>query len=376
MEKKQKNSICRRLLPFLLTGLLLIAAGCRVRPYDGHITSAEVTSEEFVSESAETESTEESETAAPVSDSTDSETEDVTETSAETERTVETVTEEQTASSEEASANANLPWGENAPEIPAYSGEARITLNGGKPYFDVSVLGTECTASYGDLDTLGRCTGCEALIGRECMPTEKRGNISSVHPTAWHKDKYSFVDGESLYNRCHLIAYMFTGQNANEKNLITGTRYMNTLGMNDLENQVGDYLRTTGNHVYYRVTPVFSGDNLLADGVIMEAESIEDNGEGICFCVYAYNVQPGVEIDYATGDNRLAGEEETETAVSETETEADRIGSYVLNKKTKKFHLPDCEGIAQIREENREEYTGSRNELIRQGYKPCGGCKP
>lgn len=188
--------------------------------------------------------------------------------------------------------------------IPEYSGSPYVALNDNQPEFDESLFTTEAFETYSDLDSLGRCGVALANIGEELMPTEKRGSISSVKPTGWHSVQYDFVDGKSLYNRCHLIGFQLTAENANWKNLITGTRYLNVEGMLPFENMVGDYIKETGNHVLYRVTPVFEGDNLVASGVIMEAQSVEDKGEGILFCIYAYNVQPGVEIDYATGTSK------------------------------------------------------------------------
>jgi len=171
-----------------------------------------------------------------------------------------------------------------------------VTINGNKPSFFEEEYET-----YSQLDVLGRCGPAEACIGPALMPTEERGEIGMVKPTGWHTVKYDNVDGNYLYNRCHLIGYQLTGENANEKNLITGTRYFNVEGMLPFENQVADYIRDTGNHVMYRVTPVFTGSNLLADGVVMEAMSVEDSGAGICFHVFVYNKQPGIFIDYETG---------------------------------------------------------------------------
>ena len=189
-------------------------------------------------------------------------------------------------------------------EVPAYSGDPFVVLNGGNPYFEASELVTTSYETYGELDSLGRCTVTMACIGRDIMPTEERGSISSVKPTGWVQNYYDHVDGDALYNRAHLIGFQLTGENANKQNLITGTRYFNVEGMLPFENMVADYLREfRDHHVMYRVTPVFQGDDLVARGVIMEAYSVEDGGEGICFCVYVYNVQPGVVIDYATGEN-------------------------------------------------------------------------
>lgn len=191
-------------------------------------------------------------------------------------------------------------------DIPEYSGEPYVVINGNNPGFTESDFKTASFEKYSDLDELGRCQVAYANIGKDLMPTEERGSISEVKPSGWENKKYDTVDGKYLYNRCHLIGFQLTGENANKKNLITGTRYLNVTGMLPFENQVADYIKETGNHVLYRVTPIFEDDNLVASGVLMEAESVEDKGEEICFCVYVYNVQPGVTIDYATGDSKLA----------------------------------------------------------------------
>lgn len=203
--------------------------------------------------------------------------------------------------------------------VPAYDGYASVEVNNNDPVFtDEQVVQAQSAIesaregdvnpvqeleSYSPLDAEGRCGTAYALVGEEVMPTEERGSISKVHPTGWQSVRYDFVEGESLYNRSHLIGWALAGENANDKNLITGTRYMNTSGMNYYEELVGDYVYETGNHVLYRVTPVFSGDDLVARGVQMEGRSIEDDGAGVSFNVYCYNVQPGVGIDYGTGDN-------------------------------------------------------------------------
>ena len=201
-------------------------------------------------------------------------------------------------------------------DIPAYSGKPYVEINNNIPQFLTTDLTTSSYEYYSDLDSLGRCGTVYACIGQDLMPTEERGAIGSVKPTGWHTVKYDVVDGKYLYNRCHLIGYQLSGENANTKNLITGTRYMNVDGMLPFENMVADYVQETGNHVMYRVTPIFEGDNLLASGVQMEAQSVEDNGEGILFNVYCYNVQPEITIDYATGESNYEGsltatEEET-----------------------------------------------------------------
>ena len=191
-------------------------------------------------------------------------------------------------------------------DIPEYSGEPYVVLNDNWPDFDVEDLTTEPFEYYSELDSLGRCGVAYANVCLEIMPTEERGSIGQVKPSGWQTVKYDFVDGKYLYNRCHLIGYQLAGENANKQNLITGTRYMNVVGMLPFENMVDNYVEDTGNHVLYRVTPIFEGTNLGASGGRREAFSVEDEGEGICFNVFVYNVQPGVVIDYATGESRAA----------------------------------------------------------------------
>lgn len=291
----------------------------------------------------------------------------------------------------------------NAADVPAYSGEPYTAVNNNEPYFISDNLTTEAFENYSELDALGRCGVAYANVCLETMPTEKRGSISEVKPTGWHSVKYDNVDGKSLYNRCHLIGYQLTAENANQQNLITGTRYLNVDGMLPFENMVADYVKETDNHVLYRVTPIFTGDNLVADGVLMEGYSVEDEGDGICFCVYAYNVQPGITIDYATGDSWLSSEKGNSdsssggnSAVSQSAT--DKSGTqqaavqtesvketsapvstgteYILNTNTKKFHYPSCSSVKQMKASNKKEYTGSRDDLIAQGYDPCKKCNP
>ena len=189
-------------------------------------------------------------------------------------------------------------------DIPEYSGEPYVILQDNQPGFDLEDLTLEPFENYSELDSLGRCGVAYANICLEIMPTEPRGDIGQVKPSGWQSTKYDSVDGKYLYNRCHLIGYQLAGENANKQNLITGTRYMNVTGMLPFENMVDDYVEETENHVLYRVTPVFDGENLVASGVQMEAFSVEDEGEGVCFNVFVYNVQPGIVIDYATGESR------------------------------------------------------------------------
>lgn len=251
--------------------------------------------------------------------------------------------------------------------IPEFSGDPYVVINDNTPAFSESDLTTESFEEYSELDALNRCGVAYANISTDLMPTEDRGSIGQVKPSGWQTEKYDCVDGKYLYNRCHLIGFQLTGENANAENLITGTRYLNVDGMLPFENMVADYIKETGNHVLYRVTPVFEGDNLVAKGVQMEAWSVEDDGEGICFNVFCYNNQPGVVIDYATGDSHESGTDGKDDSGS---TE------YVLNTKSKKFHDADCGSVRDIGNGNLETYTGSRETLIAQGYAPCGNCKP
>ena len=250
-------------------------------------------------------------------------------------------------------------------EIPAYEGQPYVAVNGNQPYFTEDDLTEEAFESYSELDALNRCGVAYANVGVELMPTEERGSIGQVKPTGWQSAKYDCVDGKYLYNRCHLIGFQLTGENANVRNLVTGTRYLNIEGMLPFENMVADFVKETEMHVLYRVTPLFHEDDLVCEGVLMEGLSVEDGGEGISFCVFAYNVQPGVEIDYATGESQLAGQ--TDTGHAE---------DYVLNTSTKKFHYPDCPSVKKTQAENREKFHGTREELLQRGFQPCGRCLP
>lgn len=308
-----------------------------------------------------------------------------------------------TQESQQVTSATDVPTGEGTSafslrEIPAYSGTPYTEVNGNKPYFTEAELTTQSFETYSELDSLGRCGMAYANVGQDLMPTEPRGEIGAVKPSGWHLVKYDNVDGKYLYNRCHLIAYMLAAENANPQNLITGTRYLNVQGMLPFETKVCDYVKNTGNHVLYRVTPIFDGDNLLADGVLMEAYSVEDAGEGISFCVFAYNVQPGIGIDYATGDNwaessgtyqstaapvtveTLAPQPETDTAVQITPElsapQETQQTTYVLNTNTMKFHYPTCSSVDDMKEKNKQIYTGSRDEVINMGYVPCKRCNP
>ena len=272
--------------------------------------------------------------------------------------------------------------------IPAYSGSASVQVLDNVPQFTDADRARGGFEEYSDVDSLGRCGVAFALVGAETMPTEERGSIGMVKPSGWHTVRYDgLVDGNYLYNRCHLIGYQLAGENANVKNLITGTRYLNVEGMLPYENQVADYVERTGNHVLYRVTPVFEGENLVASGVQMEAWSVEDEGTGVSFDVYCYNVQPGISIDYATGGSSLAGDGSSAAAAQTEESSAaatsDQVSSsqetdrsYVLNTNTKKFHFDGCRALSRMKASNREDFTGTWQSLLDRGYSPCAICNP
>ena len=311
-------------------------------------------------------------------------------------------------------------------DIPAYSGALCININGGVPGFTAQDEARGAFMQFSELDFEGRCGEAFARIGTDTVSNDKRGDISSVHPSGWVQRKYSFVDDGMLYNRCHLIAHQLCGEDANERNLITGTRTFNVVGMLYYEELVGDYVRATGNHVLYRVTPLFAANDLVARGVQMEAKSIEDNGEAVQFNVFVYNVEPGVAIDYVTGESQesantpavaskgegtittaaaaraaqAAGESGASSSFAGNAGESSSAGAsgsgsgstsanasntasssaeqhdYILNVKNKKFHLPTCSAVNDIAAANRQDFTGTRDELIAKGYSPCGICKP
>ena len=311
-------------------------------------------------------------------------------------------------------------------DIPAYTGALCIDINHGMPGFTAQDEARGTFMQFSDLDFEGRCGTAFARIGPDTVSNEKRGDISQVHPSGWVQRKYSFVDDGMLYNRSHLIAHQLCGENANEKNLITGTRTFNAVGMLYYEELVGDYVRSTGNHVLYRVTPLFAANDLVARGVQMEAKSIEDNGEAVQFNVFVYNVEPGVAIDYVTGESQESadtpavaskgegtittaaaaraaqaadesgasssstgnasessdagasgsGSSSTSANASDTASSSAKQHDYILNMKNKKFHLPTCSAANDIAAANRQDFTGTRDELIAKGYSPCGICNP
>lgn len=316
-------------------------------------------------------------------------------------------------------------------DIPEYSGALCIDVNKGQPGFSADDAARESFMEFSELDFEGRCGTATGLIGPETVSNAERGDISQVHPSGWVQHRYSFVDREMLYNRSHLIAHQLCGEDANERNLITGTRTMNAVGMTYYEELVGNYVRRTNNHVLYRVTPLFAANDLVARGVQMEAESVEDGGQAIRFNVFVYNVEPGVKIDYVTGDNwessevpavKTKGEATTTrgtsgdaalsqyaaskgeagasgtsgssdtssstqaapSASSDAKTSGDSSSSastaeqqtYILNKRSHKFHRPECDSVQSMSPSNKEEFTGLRQTLIDEGYTPCRSCNP
>ena len=306
-----------------------------------------------------------------------------------------------------------------------------VEIDGNTPSFTVDDATTDAFQSFSQLDWLGRCGTAYACLGPETLPTDVRGDISEIHPSGWVQNFYDFIEGESLYNRSHLIAHCLSGQNANERNLITGTRHLNADAMEPIEAMVLDYIERTSNHVLYRVTPVFERDELVARGVQIEALSMEDGGQGVSLNVFLRNIQPGVAIDYATGDNwadetatngswadgtaaagswgagtgstaaggwgtgsTAAGGWGTPTAIAGASTlspisiaaASDQAASsssdtpatvtYVVNKNTGKFHYPSCSSVSKIKAKNRMDSDQTRDELIAQGYVPCKNCNP
>lgn len=316
--------------------------------------------------------------------------------------------EPQSAPAEDTNQQETEAVGENRPvtddgvlsyrDVPAFEGNPYVYVNDGEPTFtDEQRAAEPGHEHYGELDELGRCTTAFAMVGPETQPTEKRGSIGEVRPSGWQMAKYDFVEGKYLFNRCHLLGYQLTGENANPQNLITGTRYLNIQGMLPFENAVADYVDATGNHVLMAVTPIFEGDELVARGVHMMAESVEDGGEGVAFNVFCYNVQPGVVIDYGTGESMLeeeatllpdvsgaekapatasdGGGEASEKGATETD-EGKGVAVYVLNTNSKKFHRPDCSSVGQMSAKNREDVEDTRENLIANGYDPCKRCNP
>ncbi len=359
LKKLFGKHMLARALAALLLALLLCLSAC-----DGQGTGVDTTA---------------ADTSAPTTqqttivDSTDAPTDKVTEQT--TEGTTQDTTQAETDVPTEPETEEPTPDFDLS-SIPAYNGQAYVALNDNTPWFTGAEKVTESYETYGALDALGRCTTVMACCGKDLMPTGERGNISSIKPTGWVQAQYSIVNGGNLYNRCHLIGWQITGEDANANNLLTGTRYFNE-NMIPFENMIADYVKETGNHVMYRVTPVFTGDNLLADGAIMEAWSVEDEGDGVCFCVFVYNVQPGIVIDYATGESYLEADGGPTTPGEETTYPDDGLLHLILNTSSKRVHKPDCSGVKQMADKNKKEFAGTQEELdalLKQGYKLCGTC--
>ena len=281
------------------------------------------------------------------------------------------VTEEENIQQKPASENQSKPQGSDVlktvpeigiDEVPEFSGSPFVVINDNIPSFSSDDMITTGFEDYSEQDSLGRCGIAYANVGIETMPTEKRGSIGSVKPAGWHTVKYDHVDGKYLYNRCHLIGFQLTAENANSRNLITGTRYFNVEAMLPFENMVADYVKETGNHVLYRVTPVYDGNDLLARGVQMEAYSVEDEGEGICFNVFAYNVQPGVVIDYATGNSYQEGD----TISSDVVAEENVIRG---NKNSKIYHCPGQRDYEEMADSKNLVIFKTEKEAIDAGYR-------
>lgn len=267
------------------------------------------------------------------------------------------------------------PEGFDLSAIPEFDGSTPyVAVNNNQPFFTDSELTTDVFENYSDLDALGRCGVAYANICKELMPTEKRQEIGQIKPSGWHTVKYDNVDGKYLYNRCHLIGFQLAGENANEKNLITGTRYMNVDGMLPFENLVADFAKETDYHVLYRVTPIYETDqDLVARGVLMEAKSVEDGGSGVEFCVFCYNNQPGIKIDYKNGESWESSDSDNGTGTSAISEEDE---TYILNTKTMKFHRPSCDSVEKMNESNKKEVTEDREKIVEQGYTACKICNP
>ena len=323
MKKMWEELTKSKALKSVMTGMLFVAFSCMVATGCGN---TEALSQEQGKEIVTT--------------VTESETAVTTVSESETSDTESEIADEPAAQSVQTQPSTEVTI--SAADIPAYAGDPYVTINDNEPQFLETDLATSSYEYYSDLDDLDRCGVVYACIGTDLMPTEERGNIGAVKPSGWHTVKYDIVDGKYLYNRCHLIGYQLSGENANINNLITGTRYLNVEGMLPFENMVADYVKETGNHVLYRVAPVFEGDNLVASGVQIEAQSVEDQGEGILFNVYCYNVQPGVTIDYATGDSVLA-----ENAEAQSNTATSNDGASQQNAVTQSNAATSNEAASQ-----------------------------
>lgn len=370
--------VLTRALAALLLALLLCISACDGQGDGIDTTVGDTTQAPTEQQTTLADPDTDAPTEQPTEDPTQAPTEQPTEDSAE--QTAEQPTEQPTEGSTEDTAEPETEAPEQSidlSKIPAYSGNPYYALNNNVPTFTSDELVTQSYETYGDLDSLGRCTVVMACCGKDLMPTTDRGNISSIKPTGWVQAQYSIVNGGNLYNRCHLIGWQISGEDANANNLITGTRYFNE-AMIPFENMIADYIKETNNHVMYRVTPIFEGNNLVASGAVMEAWSVEDDGEGVCFNVYMYNVQPGVVIDYATGESYLEADGGPTTPGEETTIPDDGLLHYVLNKSSKKIHKTTCSSVPTIKPSNRVDFAGTEEEveaLFGQGYTNCGNCK-
>lgn len=353
-----------RILALLLSVVMLLSfAGCDLDTYD--YTDSSTGQSTTISSDEDSTDTSGSDSQTQTEESTTTGSTDETESSTETEKPSETT-----------SVGSGTAKAVDPSTLPAYSGTAYTVVNGNQPNFSASELTTVGYEKYANLDSLGRCGVALASCGKEIMPAdgEERGSISSIKPTGWVQAKYSGISGGYLWNRCHLLGWQLSAENANKQNLITGTRYMNIEGMLPFENMVADYIRETGNHVAYRVTPIFEGNNLVCSGVQMEAYSIEDEGESICFNVYCYNVQPGITINYATGDSSEPSSETTETQKPTTEQNNSNDnqvsnGEMVwIPKSGSKYHnRSGCSNMKNPTQVTKEEAED-------RGYEPCKKC--
>lgn len=366
----------KRLLSFFLALIMVLSlAGCIAGAPDG--TTAPPTSDSGITDDTGTldtpTGTTENPTEPPVSIPDESEPPEPTVPSEPTQPTQPTVPSEPTQPTDPPDVGTGTASPVNPAELPAYSGSAYIVVNNNKPNFSASELSATGYEKYSPLDSLGRCGVALASCGKDTMPAqdETRGDISSVKPTGWVQAKYEGISGGYLWNRCHLIGWQLSAENANKQNLITGTRYMNIEGMLPFENMVADYIKETGNHVAYRITPIFEGSNLVCSGVQMEAYSVEDSGEGICFNVYCYNVQPGITIDYATGNSSgpsTGTTEDSKPAEGDGNTsESDETMVWVTQSGSKYHCSSDCSGM-----KNPSQIT--KEEAEQRGYEPCKKC--
>lgn len=266
-------------------------------------------------------------------------------------------------------------YAESLADIPEFSGKAFVIINNNQPFFEEGEIVSTSYERYSPLDGLGRCGPATACVGKDLMPTEEReGSLTSVTPSGWVNAEYDIVSGCYLYNRAHLIGWQLTAETTNKENLITGTRFMNVSGMLPFEKLVADHIKEEGGHVMYRVTPIFEGNNLVASGVLMEARSVEDGGEGVTFCVYVYNNQPGIRINYATGESKKDDGVPFPEAPENPLPDGDFEYDYILNTATKKIHKPDCHHATGLDESKREYTKETVEELEAAGYSTCGTC--